>query len=320
MSSKLAPIAPEIAGCNAKIPLSLTMLLKSSLMKRSDTGDVHFARLPDGGYIFTSIDKTGLFCSDLSLFARCAVNHALRDVVSSGATLVSIDVAFEFGNDLPSERSKIELVRQVEIACSDAGVELGKCHSTFSSITQLCVSVTGYKREKNNLDLNSGSIYLSHPLGAFRQIYLASQGHSIGFEVMSRDLMSRSFLDVSPIISDLSIYATDVSGFGLSGSLSLAHRAHSIVSDITLPSEAVLAVDIEMSTSICLHSDPPSDIDVSEEQLSVATLREVAGPLLIFCPEKKEPLFLSMMRSSGLYPISIGTFCQSDKARNGEIK
>lgn len=320
MSSRLAPIAPEIAGCNAKLPFSLTLLLKSSLAGGSDIGDFHFARLPDGGYIFTSIDKTGLFCSDLAFFARCAINHALRDIISAGATLVSIDVAFEFGNDLPTEHDKIELVRQVEMACSELGVELGKCHSTFSSITQLCVSVAGYKRETNTLDLNAGSIYLSHPLGSFRQVYLAAQGHSVGFELISRGFMSRSFLEVSRIISDLSIYATDVSGFGLSGSLSLAQRSHSIFSDIALPPEVVFAVDEELSAAICIHSDPPADIDVSDYQLSVSTLREVAGPLLLFCPKEKEVSFLSMMESNGLQPIVIGTFFQSAERQSGKIK
>lgn len=308
-------MAPEFAGCNGKLSYEETRCLRAELNDvDEDILDHAIMEVSDARYIFTSVDNTGRFCNDLGFFSRAALNHAARDLLNARPDAIVANVHFCFGNDLMLQEDRRNLVNAFASACRDFEITLGKCHSSKAEITQLCISLTGSSNTApNHVSPCHGDIYLSHPIGAFRQIFLAEQGHSVDHYDNAKRKME---LDYRPLVRDLHSgisLCSDVSGFGLSGTLADVAAKH--ILHIEIAYEAIPFYDVSeyLKEVICIQSDQPREMIVSSgDPHGILNLREVAGPIVILVNTDRN---LRDQFASHHFDIrKIGTFRKSQKS------
>lgn len=301
-------IAPERAGCNAKLSFAETREFQKCMFGvGAKQADFAVNALPHASQIITSIDKIGRFCSDLPLFTDVALCHAIRDVNAGFGEPIAVDLCFEFGNDLSTIEDRLAFVESVRESCRKYGVRVGKCHSMFAAITALTVAVIGKRPETERVTYSeTGLIILASKLGGFKEVYFHEQGHDRAAHV---DAISGMVFDYTPHIAYLrkqAIDMADVSGFGLSGALSsIALRNHV---DVSVSIETSIFFDYAEEEISCLQSDRPENVFVKNDKLNISlNQREISGPMLIMANKNDNDL-LAYLEESGLKPRFIGHY------------
>lgn len=315
MSDIYSALAPERAGCNAKLGYQETEYLKTVLFSNGLAGDYSVSQVPAQTELISSIDKVGRFCADLSLFANAAICHAVRDVNSAMVAPIGIDCCFEFGGDMLTPSVREQLVSAVRASSARYGVKIGKCHSVFGGVTSLTVAAYGARPIRPACPVGSGAVILSSELGAYRTVYLSAQGHPLPDVHRAVELMT---FDYSPIVTRLAPFvydAADVSGFGLSGALaSLASRSNV---SIKLDLNSRVFLDGVRESISCLQSEgPPNVTGFTDEQMTILNRREVAGPLVMLAVGTVNEV-LDLCRKQGLSPEVIGTFSDGGQSVRG---
>lgn len=299
-------LAADRAGCNGKLSFSETTILQNHIISGAVRGgDYSSLALGDGSELITSIDRIGRFCEDLDFFALSAVAHCLRDINSAFASPLSVDVCFEFGNDLSSERARSDLVRSVQKASEIFNVRVGKCHSIYASTTSLTIASIGRRSAIMDQNTASGEIILTSRLGSFRTIYLAEQGHEVENLEEAKKNMISDYAWIAKHANAIKC-GSDVSGFGIAGSLSnLATQTNSSV-NLLLSEEYFL--NSSWGFIECIQADMPNNVRTASNQSNhFLTLREVAGPLVLFLGSNHSAL-LSELIGRGYQYLKIGEY------------
>lgn len=305
-------MAPDNAGCNGKLSYEETSNLRNALNGAQEGAlDYYTQRISDKNFIISSIDNTGRFCNDLHLFSTAALNHAARDLLNAKPNTVIANVHFSFGNELGGHEDRCKLVSAFATACKDYGISLGKCHSSQADTTQLCIALTGTASEEPKfVPPHEGDIYLTHEIGAFRQIFLAEQGHPVAHY---DDAKMRMVMDYRPFVRRFQSHSTlcsDVSGFGLSGTLSDVASKFLLSIKINYALIPFFAISDDLKDVACIQSDQPCSLRIGSDPHGIINLREVSGPVVIFTD-----CFGSIKNSLiGNHPklAKIGTFKKSD--------
>jgi len=277
-------IDPDYFGCSGKLSFAETRALATAEGTRQAIGD--FSELVSDGRLVTSIDRIHRCAKDWTKYARIALNHAFGDVACAGATPIQAMLSFEFGIDSDAAD---------QIACSRAfaeelaarGVALGKCHSSKTGgVTAVTVATLASAPIHDHLNLGRGSIYINRPIGALKLHYLA--------EMKVRDDDGASKVLERPIPIDLRTdhwtIVTDVSGHGLLGAALHAAGINGLDIKLELSPIHLLHPDVTVTPVECLQNPidsyglPLSDLHPSA--VTIATLRETAGPLLGFIEAK----------------------------------
>ncbi|MBS1004367.1 hypothetical protein [Acetobacter thailandicus] len=271
----------DFFGCSGKLPFNETRSLAMANGASATIGD--FSEFTSKGRVITSIDRIHRCAKDWTRFARIALRHAFADVKCAGAIPLQVMLSFEFGKDVTADERK---------ECSNAfgcelfrnGISLGKCHSSQSlGETAVTIATFGQASEKPQAEVNSGRLYLSHPIGAFKLHYLAEMGFD--------DITSAAF-DLAEIREDNDFCCwdwtilTDVSGHGLMGAILQVATNHSLAIDLELSRNHILAPEVMAIPATCLENSIDSyGIDMSsidERARMLITLRETAGPFVGF--------------------------------------
>lgn len=231
----------------------------------------------------TSIDRVHRCADEWGAFARIALNHVLGDIICGGAEPIQAMISYEFGVDASAEdRAK----------CSDAfaeelerrGIALGKCHSALNDgVSAVTIAVLGRNNKVRRRNLSQGSIFLSRPLGAFKLHYLKQLGREISFPNPQQIL---EFEDHRTFLQKPWDMVTDVSGHGLLGAADSVGKAHKLALHLQFSKEIALSPEVMSEAVDCLENPVDSyGIPIeceNEEALSIAMLRETAGPMLGF--------------------------------------
>ncbi len=274
-------IDPDFFGCSGKLPFNETQRLSLCANGEGSGGD--FSSLAALGPLVTSIDRVHRCARDWDSFARIALNHAFGDVVCAGAKPVQAMLSFEFGADTP-EHEYAECSAAFARALAERDVALGKCHSGRSDgVTAVTIATLAANPSRLTSRLETGSIYLSRPIGALKVHYLAEMERTVDKSATQRLLEVPDDEDFRSAPWSL---MTDVSGHGLLGAAVQVAQGHALKIELNLSADHAIGSVVLTQPAECLQNPadsygfPISNIHPSAALL--VTLRETAGPYLGF--------------------------------------
>jgi hypothetical protein len=257
-------VDPENIGCGRKVDAStLGALIAHMEALRPNCqlgGDfaalTHPLRISDAIQI-CSIDRTTRFCEDDDVFVRASLNHAMNDIVVGYAVPSAVSLSIGF---TPTDVEKLGHFRLMDFLAREsarASTAVAKMHSFYDNATNLTVSVHGWATQRVSSPIGRGSIYISKPIGALKAVYLREIGHAeVNFSAAT-EIITASALPMASVLADLSLCASDVSGFGLvhaADQLLVRHnlRGELNLSQVPLVSKAVtgIAVDCLLKAAI----------------------------------------------------------------------
>ena len=260
-----------------------------------------------------SIDKMFQIGVGPDLFAQLAVIHAGADLLCGGADVETLDVAFEFGPELDVQ-GRLSLSQGMFLAAADAGIKVGKCHSTFGPVTAVTLAMSGRTTIEYGPNCDEGALLLTRKLGAMRNLYLAtlhedSPGCSAAVDVMLQghhELLRQLGSHVSAVV--------DVSGFGLAGALH--EMALGLNAELYVPLQALgtrwLQGDVDPE---CLASELGTLLDefeIDPSQRVRLSTREFCGPMVLAVDHGKVEEVLRVAERCGFADIGvIGTYSVS---------
>jgi hydrogenase maturation factor len=310
-------LIPERFGCASKLNLNeianIRQTLRDSLpgLKLAQ-GDAR--QLTLGSELFaTTIDRVFTVGLPATAFAEVALIHCCRDLLAVGATPLYGDVSFEFGIDL-DESGRAELSRAVFDVCVRRGVEIGKCHSSYSHTTSLTFSLIGkiiQTAPPRQETLSAGGIILlTEKIGKLLSLYNAAL---LDRTLDCSDFTGQCSKDYDELlkIAQLDIAAwTDVSGYGLIGALATLTEQHEICVHLEgNPTNWLLQPAVPIPP--CLLSDitglplPNGQVGPLNE---VGALREICGPMVILTSFENASNIVEAGKILGLDILRIGTF------------
>ena len=280
-------IDPDFFGCSGKLSYEETRSLVAGVGRKTPGGD--FSELASEGTVVTSIDRVHRCADDWDRFARIALNHAIGDVACAGAMPVQVMLSFEFGVDADdSEHAACSNAFARELAARN--ISLGKCHSSRSlGLTAVTIATLATSPVRLRPQLCEGSLYLSRPLGAFKLHFLADMGAPI---------VANEALTLLEYPGDEAFHlvrwslVTDVSGHGLLGAVAQVAETYGLEVDLRLSADHAISPEIFERPVDCLQNSmasygiPLGDWDVPA--VTLATLRETAGPFLGFAEDDPE--------------------------------
>jgi thiamine monophosphate kinase len=274
----------------------------------------------DSGAIFgadnlvMSIDTGFLIGSDLEAFGRLAVLHSLGDIHASHATGIGCAISVNLGESaVPSFEV---LMRGVIHAARAESMPITKGHTTQGGLTNITCSIVGRKLRLSNTDSHSSlsSVFLTRPLGAARLLKLATiEEDDIGVARALRSMERSHKLLLEHDASNAVTYS-DVSGFGLAGSLVLLSKTtcHRFFV-INLSALKRIDVDYELIPTTCDYTQNKLDFenfvrpDVFTEIDNLNIFgQEYCGPLVCIVPMSEEISFFNAALERGFDLIKIG--------------
>lgn len=296
-----APITPERFGCGLKLQFDELLEIRQALQRNhcEDAAVLHLGP-PD---IMESIDKIFDVGCGPEVFARLAISHASADLICSGAEPSALSACFEFGPFAePSQRAALSSALFAEAEARK--LLLGKCHSTFGPSTALTLAVSGPRVHRLSGKMETSNIYLSRPLGGFRNLYGAVlQGADFGTELEFLSADQRGVLDSYPLMG----FCTDVSGYGLAGAL--WELATTTRSSVRVELNGTCFLPSLDQTFPCLTASLGAyEIrDLSETMSALVNGRELCGPALFCCqPEDEAQVFQRFFQAGMASPLGIG--------------
>ena len=272
-------IDPDYFGCSGKLGFAETAEYRRAF---GPIGSEHdYSTLPLNGVVATSIDKVSRCSEDWRTFAEIALNHVLADIEVGFFTPRQISIAYEFGPDAQKASDRAKAVAAFATAISERQLMLGKSHSAVSyGPTAVTVAVLGDDPMAAFAKPDSGSIILERPIGFFKLHYMNEMGLATDLGQFTENLMRPR--GVIPYTKWAGI--CDVSGHGLLGALLSMAEFASV--DIRIDLSPILAADPRvLDVPIQCLENPAESYGkaielVDPRALSLATLRETAGPLV----------------------------------------
>lgn len=294
-------------GCGQKIPQSF-LAIAAGLIGRDSTTDASFHYLPDGSGVLISIDKVGRFSEDLETFVRLSVRHCVGDILAERGLPIAASVCIEAGPEIASPEELAELTALLRLSCDEHGLQLGNLHSIRSEYTALTISVLGAASpQRIAAPPRTGSVYLTGRLGAFKSILLHEvEGRSIDkvvAEVVDRRVRSWP---------ESLFTASDVTGFGLSGTLYNISQRHGIRISVDLSPSICISEEVFQVPMACTDSksgcwELPDSL-VGGGRI-VMNCTELAGPFVALCSDNHRREFEDeFLRVNGFSPVWIGVF------------
>jgi hydrogenase maturation factor len=299
-------ICPDFFGCSGKLSFSETQKLSFGAIGHASGGD--FSSVAPLGPLATSIDRIHRCAPNWDGFARIALNHAFGDVICAGAKPVQAMLSFEFGPDT-AEAEYADCSKAFARELAARGVALGKCHSgKTDGITAVTVATLAANPTRLTSQLESGSIYLSRPVGALKLHYLAQLQDASDkgdFQRLLENPVECKF-QTSPWA-----LMTDVSGHGLLGAVVQVAHEHNLDIEMVMSADHAISPEVLSREVECLHNPIESYgfsiVDVHPLAALLVTLRETAGPFLGFFEHR------SMDTESTVPGLFIGKYHLGDK-------
>ncbi len=302
-------IIPERFGCASKISLSEIKSIRSNTVPFSHH-KIYDASIREfcGMQVASSIDKV----YDLGLppqdFALAAFTHCARDLLAAGAKPVSCDIAFEFGLDASeAERKDLSVAFAQFLTTND--IIIGKIHSGFANTTSATLSLIGPIIATFRDLPSKGTVLLSEPIGKLHQLYFSAIRNNRDY-LKVVDSINKPYFSIIDKLSKLISGWTDVSGYGLIGSLIMISDQFEV--DIEFDNNSVNSLFSSMDViPPCLISDadgleiPPL---ITENQKKVLSLREICGPMLCLCDNDNVHEIKELLYSIECKPIIIGNY------------
>lgn len=295
---QMTVLDPENIGCGRKVSIAELSRLQRCISELQPEkvlwGDAAIEEVTDNTrFVAHSIDRISRFSSDDKLFVRGAIHHACNDIVASAAnpSLASISIAFT-PEEIDTGRH-LSVTSEISLTLSACGLKLGKLHSFVDYASSLTVSVSGNLRELGSFDFLKGSIYLSKSLGALKTIYLAGIGHTPGDIAGAQDAISKSSTWLLPVISDLNLRGSDVSGFGLIHAVDQLLLQHDLSGSIDMLDVPIVDPIVANVAVECLDRGAgymPSALAVYN-RAAWGELSELNGPLVLLVPATAESAF-----------------------------
>jgi len=279
-------IEPDFFGCSGKLPYDETLRLAEAA---GNGACGNFANVRCDRGMASSIDRIHRCARDWNVFARIALDHAFGDILCAGATPVQAMLSFEFGLDADeADRTACSAAFARELAVR--GVQLGKCHSGLSvGVTAVTVAVIAAEATRLESVPREGNLFLSHPIGALKLLYLSEMGILIDAGALA-GLMQRR--DRNSFTETPWSFVTDVSGHGLLGAVAHAAATHGLAIDLILSASHVASSEVLEVPVECLQN-PSQSYDLplkgsDAKAVALATLRETAGPFVGFLEDGLE--------------------------------
>lgn len=298
----MTPLIPERFGCGAKLSLPE---LQSHLTACGVEYIQSYAFSEKSPYpSVRSIDKIYQIGVSAADFATLAIIHAGADLLCGGGQAATLDVGFEFGPDL-ALAGRLELSKAVFAAASKAGIEIGKCHSTFGPVTALTLALSGLKAWEFDQRSETGVLILTRPLGGMSRLYHAAlhEDEDERHRWVSRLAQAHDGLIATNAAKIHNV--VDVSGFGLAGAL--YEVAQSLEASIRIDTK-VLDLTIGGFGVECLTSELGTLVDMSQlddAQKVKATTREFCGPMIFSVADKHVEGVIESGKTLGFADIAI---------------
>lgn len=307
-------LTPNMMGCNAKV--KLPQLYRMQQIVNSNGCD--FSVYPLGEYdIITSIDRIGRNLTDLCLFAEMAIEHAFRDILVAQANPTGADICFEFGIDMCNESDIDTIVKSTLLYCEKFGIQIGKLHSVLSQQTHITVAARGLRpASRDKKKISSGKVFLVGLLGISKLNSLREfEENSVPspHNFMRIDTIKPLLFRIRDELSDVS----DVSGYGLAGALSNLAQRHRVGMEIELKPQLLShrsAIDIPFDCHQTDYDETCIDF-LSTQAMKIATLREVAGPLVLLVENTSRESFIKNIEDE--YGCCFSEIGHYDNAKSG---
>lgn len=294
-------------GCGQKIPQDILQQC-AKLLGREAVTDASHHLLPAGNGILVSIDKVGRFTTDIDVFTQLAIRHCIGDILAEQGLPIIATACIEAGPEISTPEHLAELTSSLRQSCQIHSLELGNLHSIRSDYTSLTISIVGTRTTPPLVSPpRSGRLYLTGRLGAFKNI-LINEMDGIGIEEIVAELTQRRIVSwPKPLFA-----ASDVTGFGLSGTLFNVSQRYGISIVAQLSPAVCISEDVFLVRMSCTDSKggcwefPETTSDCGK---IVMNCTELAGPFVMLCDEVRHQEFEEeFFRLNNFSPIAIGTF------------
>lgn len=295
---------PRKVGCGTKIGFE-------SLTKVRDLAGLgHFddaTPFECGGVSVTqTIDTIGRFCQSETAFVETSVQHCINDLVAVGSRAEALAASITYGPEYETDTEMAGLVRKLLLACAARNIQLTNLHSLAGNYSSLTLSAIGPKCEREDIGL-TGPIFLSRPIGNFKMGVLREAeaiNGSLWFAAARANPLSRKPTGVQIM--------TDVTGFGLAGSLLAVARRLGLRCDVALTREHAVDPDVVGLPFQCMTEDLRNEIGLSfnnERARQIGSCRELCGPFIMLAEHGTS---LESIRKTGApAALQIGKFVRS---------
>jgi hypothetical protein len=280
------PLVPERFGCGLKVPFEQLRHLRKNIRGRDrnpdtlDFGEAHIGSLVQ----VSSIDKIFDIGRGWPTFAACAIDHAAMDVLCGRATPTSMDICFEFGPDLDPE-AWMECSSAFFASAAARNLEIGKCHSTFGPTTAVTISIRGTRYAEEPLLPDAGVILLTGKIGRLKQLYLDAIGWVPNEAEAALQAMHLRLHDFVRDSNNEIGWMTDVTGYGLAGSLIEAAEFLGVGIQVCATDVMIFGQADREPRPECMFgiTSIPSEFNkITEWQAAAFVTRELCGPMLMF--------------------------------------
>lgn len=295
-------------GCKAKLPYFELSYLTNSNSQENNFNNCGLSFEKDDCAFYATIDRVGKFVRNDDIYSRMSVRHFLNDLYAEMCVPISATICVEYGPEYKSLEGKSNLIKCILGNLSNSCVNVSNIHSMESKYSYVTASVIGYSLKKYRDTPESGKIYLTHPLGRLKEIYLNDLDNSYKLEKIDIDMPFEKICRI-PIS-----YMSDVTGFGLEAELYNVSVKYNLSIEILFEENSIFSKSLYSIPAACMISENkyPDDRFIYQDERSkmISKNIEVAGPLIVLCNDDnidKIPVEIaSELICIGVYKKSIG--------------
>lgn len=299
-------------GCGQKFDQK-SISYSATQSKLPENLDAHNIRFGDRG-LLVSIDRIGRFCSDVDLFGEIASSHIIGDVIAAGGTPFSISFCIEAGPEIRSKKNIAEITSSLVRFCKVRDISLGNFHTVRSDYTAVTGCVIGTPTKQERMEAVSGFVYISRPIGAYKCLVLN--------ETLKDSAVDTNEIFSTKVVRNIGKFtfgATDITGFGLCGSLESLSRRYGLDIQATLTTCLAISDDVYKIPLRCIDANGYDYMfrnGLAPELRAIAVCSEVAGPFVMLCEESEEIKFeKEFYNNNGFFPIKCGRYKTATAAR-----
>jgi selenide,water dikinase len=326
------------AGCGCKLsPKVLTTILETNTPKVADSrllvgndtrDDAAVYDMGNGTGIISTTDFFLPIVDDPFTFGRIAATNALSDVYAMGGKPLMAIAILGWPIDKLAPEVAAQVMEGGRKACADAGITIAGGHSIDNPEPVFGLAVTGSvvlsNLKQNNKAQPGTLLYLTKPLGigilatAQKKGLLEEEHASIA--VASMVILNDVGLELSEMQEVTAL--TDVTGFGLMGHLLEVCEGSNVSAVIHYDKVPVFNEIHAYLDKKCIPGGTLRNWDSYGHKLTIEDERQrhilcdpqTSGGLLIAVKREAAQSVESILKSKGLYAVSIGELIEQSAA------
>lgn len=309
-------------GCHSKLRYDeLELILDKSSSRHLSKNWSDSTTIDD--HLCFSIDTVGFVSlDDVAFSITSSLTHCTADITCNGGQVKTIGMSLVLNREVFTTERITSAIEATSQYCRQNGVTLGKCHTVMGDenwITVVSIGDTG----SNELIPNQAdkfAVIATKRFGALRAYLLENllhQQNSAIPDTIASMTLNHSILNAS--FGKLPFIGSDVSGFGLAGSLFLLSEKHRLRIEINVLDIRYFGSEFgDMPISCATNHNRESfqsklHFETSlSDNLDIAIFSpEYSGPVILLVEHTKCEEVLSKLGDNGFDAFAIGTALSS---------